>query len=87
MPSVKSNLKRLSGLLLLSLSLFVTGCAVTTRSPLKPPSELMADCLTPPSREAQTNIDLLWLIQDLRLSLALCNADKAGLRAWAGGEP
>ena len=87
MPSVKSKLQRLSGLLLLSLSLFVTGCAVTTKAPLKPPAELLADCPTPPSREAQTNIDLLWAIQDLRLSLALCNADKAGLRAWAGGEP
>lgn len=86
MNYAKSKLQRLSGLLLLSLSLFVTGCAATTKAPLKPPAELLADCPTPASREYQTNMDLLWAIQDLRLMLSLCNADKAGLRAFYGGE-
>lgn len=83
MTSRPSRLKRLTGPLLLSLTLLGAGCASTSTVKQVPPPALTQDCPTPPPRPLQTNMDLLWVIQDFRLALDLCNADKAALRAWS----
>jgi hypothetical protein len=47
-----------------------------------PPAALLEDCPEPVA-EVRTNGDLARLALDLKLALALCNNDKAALRAWA----
>ena len=50
---------------------------------LSPPDALMQDCVevSAPTRPI-SNTDLLRYALDLRTGLRVCNADKAGLRAW-----
>lgn len=47
-----------------------------------PPEELLMDCPAP-NGLLKTNRDLAQRALDLKQSLALCNADKAALRAWS----
>lgn len=47
-----------------------------------PPTELLEDCPVPEAVEVRTNGQLFSYNQGLKLSLRLCNADKAALRAW-----
>lgn len=61
--------------------LALVGCASTQPVGL-PPAALLEDCPEPVA-EVRTNGDLARLALDLKLALALCNNDKAALRAWA----
>ncbi|APU00290.1 hypothetical protein HOR55_gp03 [Ralstonia phage RS-PII-1] len=54
---------------------------------LLPPDELLADCPEPAPPAERTNAGLAGSVLDYRRALALCNTDKAALRAWAKGEP
>ncbi|WP_012612786.1 Rz1-like lysis system protein LysC [Nitratidesulfovibrio vulgaris] len=55
---------------------------------LTPPATLMQETPTPdpPVWDGATNGDLLDYAQDSRAALGRCNADKAGMRKWAGTE-
>lgn len=81
----------------LLLSLTACGSTRTKAIPVAPPAVLMQDCpevrtkldtaLDASQAELEgyqvTNADLVRKIRQLRLDLALCNADKAALRGWS----
>lgn len=70
---------------LLSLSLTACGTPSGLSSTL-PPSHLLESCPEPSwPVSGGTNGDLARLLREYQLALDLCNADKAGLRAWAEG--
>ncbi len=61
----------------------LAGCGATLPGKALPPVELLADC--PESAiDTTTNGGLAKAIPILRHDLAVCNTDKAALRAWAG---
>jgi len=78
----------LMALLIATLLVCLPGCALferrVTTVKMLPPVELTQDCPSPDGKP-KTNGDLARYAQDLKGSLALCNNDKAALRAWAEG--
>ena len=79
--------KTVIGLTLLSLTLLLSGCATTATQRVTPPAHLLADCPYPDPGPVVSNGDLIRLLPQWRQALDNCNADKAGLRAWAEGTP
>ena len=77
----------MSRLISLLVVLLATGCAITPPLVVKllPPADLLQDCLAP-TYTVVTNGDLATGIMLERNALALCNIDKASLRAWADKE-
>ena len=71
--------RTLTGLLLLSLTLFGTACT----APTKPPAEWLADCPLPTRPAGRDNAALAGAVAEHRKVIELCNADKAALREWA----
>ena len=77
-----------SRLILIGLtSLFLTACGTLSGlNSTLPPNHLLESCPEPSwPVSGGTNADLARLLSEYQLSLDLCNADKAGLRAWAEG--
>lgn len=74
----------LTGLAAGCLTLFLTACSAPV--PLAPPAEYLKDCPHAEPPEDRTNAGLAEAVRQERLALARCNADKAALRAWAGGK-
>lgn len=74
----------LIGLTSLCLTASLTACGpkVVTRSlPVFPPDNLLQDCIET-DVPLVVNKDLVTKIEKLKKDLGVCNADKAGLRAW-----
>ncbi len=61
----------------------LAGCGATLPSKVLPPVELLQDCPESPI-DTTTNGGLAKAIPILRHDIAVCNADKAALRQWAG---
>lgn len=76
MPSKQT----LTGLTLAFLTLCMTACSPIK---IKPPADLLADCLHADAPADRTNGGLADYALRERQALDTCNADKAALRAWA----
>ena len=77
----------MSRLISLFAVLLLAGCVTAQPVVVKllPPTDLLQDCL-PPTYTVATNGDLATGILLERNALALCNIDKAALRAWSTKE-
>lgn len=77
----------MSRLISLLAVILLAGCVTAPPVVVKllPPTDLLQDCLSPTYTVA-TNGDLATGILLERNALALCNIDKASLRAWADKE-
>ena len=63
--------------------LSLTACSAPAL--IAPPAEYLADCPHAEPPEDRTNAGLADYALPERQALDRCNADKAALRAWAGG--
>lgn len=91
--STYSVLKCVSGLALLFLLLFLTGCGQNPSLPevprterLSPPASLLLTSPIPDFSEVKTNWDLLELARRLRSIALSCMEDKNAIAAWSRQE-
>lgn len=87
MRSTKPSRLLVNGLLCLSLTAWLTGCATSTPSVQTlrelPPAELLRDCPDPGFTGSATNGGVILYIDSLRATLRSCAEDKKALREWA----